>query len=102
MTQYVMMYRSPVGYTPTEDTTPRWHAWFAAIGDQLLDMGQPVVNRGSVGNVSTATTELGGFSIIEAGSLEEALTIARGCPHLSVEGGVEVGQLIPPSPPSTA
>jgi hypothetical protein len=68
-------------------------AWFDTMGDQLVDLGNPVVDRSTVGYCGSDRTELGGYSIVSAGDLEDALSIAKGCPHLTRGGGVEVGQL---------
>jgi hypothetical protein len=36
-------------------------------------------------------TELGGYSLVNAGSLDEAVTLAGSCPILAAGGGIEVG-----------
>jgi hypothetical protein len=68
-------------------------AWFDSMGDQLVDLGNPVFNQASVGDCGSDTTELGGYSIVRAADIEEALTLAKGCPNLEYSGGVEVGEL---------
>jgi YCII-related domain len=93
MPKYVLTYRNPTGYTPTAETRAAWTAWFDSMGDQLVDLGKPAVGRASLGNCSMDSTELGGYSVIEADDLEAAAAVAKGCPHLNRGGGVEVGQL---------
>jgi hypothetical protein len=99
MPTYVFSYRNPLGYTPTPETTSAWMAWFDSMGDQLVDLGKPVFDRDTVGNCSSESTDLGGYSLILADDLEAAKVIAKGCPYLEREGGVEIGELgeVPPT-----
>jgi hypothetical protein len=93
MPTFALVYRGPVGYAPTPETTAAWQAWFAGMGDQLVDLGKPAVARAVVGNCDPASTELDGYSLISAETLEAAMAVAKGCPHLDRSGGVEIGQL---------
>ena len=93
MPDFVFTYRNPVGYTPTPETRAAWAAWFDGMGQQLADLGKPAVARAALGNCGADRTELGGYSVIQADDLESAMTIAKGCPHLNRNGGVEIGQL---------
>jgi hypothetical protein len=103
MPTFALVYRGPLGYTPTPETMAAWQAWFTGMGDQLADLGKPAVARTTVGNCDPATTELDGYSLITADSLDAAMAIAKGCPHLDRNGGVEIGQLGEvPSPATTA
>jgi len=82
MPMFVLAYRNRPGYTPTPQTQAAWHAWFGSMGDQLADMGKPVIAEAALGNCSRESTEMGGYSLIEADDLEAATAIAKGCPHL--------------------
>jgi hypothetical protein len=93
MSTFVFSYRNPIGYSPTPESRARWMAWFDSMGGDLVDLGKPAVGGASVGNCDSATTELGGYSLVRADSLEGALDLAKGCPHLDRDGGVEVGLL---------
>ena len=93
MPAFVLVYRGPADYARTPETAAAWQAWFAGMGDQLADLGKPVVTRASLGDCDPARTELGGYSLITASDLDAALAIAKGCPHLNRNGGVEVGEL---------
>ncbi len=93
MPMFVLTYRSRPGYTPTPQTQAAWHAWFGSMGDHLADMGKPVIAQAAVGDCSRDSTEMGGYSLIQADDLEAATAIAKGCPHLEHSGGVEIGQL---------
>jgi hypothetical protein len=93
MAHFVLSYRSPKGYTPGPDTAGAWMAWFDSMGDHVVDIGKPVFERTSVGECHSDSTELGGYSILVADDIDEALALAKGCPHLDRGGGVEIGQL---------
>ncbi|HTS95071.1 MAG TPA: hypothetical protein VMI33_00460 [Streptosporangiaceae bacterium] len=92
MPRFVLTYHHPVGYTPSADSAGPWMAWFDSMGDQLVDIGQPVASAAALGNCGSGT-ELGGYSLISAPDLQAALAIAKGCPHLTGDGGVQVGEL---------
>jgi hypothetical protein len=93
MPTFVFAYRSPTGYAPSPESAADWMAWFDGMGDRLVDLGKPAVSRAAIGNCNPDATELGGYSLIRADDLEEATTIAGGCPQLSRAGGVEIGEL---------
>ena len=38
---------------------------------------------------------LTGYSIIEAGNIDQAVTLAKGCPIYAANGSVEVAELLP-------
>jgi hypothetical protein len=92
MTAYLFTFRSPAGYTPTPDTFDTWCAWQARLGARLKDRGHPAVAATALG-ASPADTRLGGYSLIRAGSLDDALALARDCPMLDHGGTVEIGEL---------
>lgn len=93
MPTFVFSYRQPVGSVPSPETTAQWWKWFEGMGDELVDLGKPVVERHSIGNCSPDDTELGGYSLIEAADMQEAEKIAAGCPQLNRRGGIEIGRL---------
>jgi YCII-related domain len=93
MPTFVFSYRSPTGYQPSAEGASAWMAWFDSMGDHLVELGQPVSEAAVIGNNDPARTQLGGYSIIRADDLESAVAIAKGCPQLDRDGGVEIGQL---------
>jgi len=79
----------------------KWTNWIADLGkrgqfkagDPLEDSGKQVRGRGKAvtdGPFAEAKDLVGGYLIVNAGSLDEAAELARGCPILDVDGGVEV------------
>jgi hypothetical protein len=94
MAEFIFAYRSPEGSAPGDSATANaWRTWFAGMGTALHDMGKPVFSRATVGATSADGTQLGGYSVVTAQNLDEALALAKGCPALASGGGVEVGEL---------
>jgi hypothetical protein len=62
------------------------------LSANLVDRGNPVFERSTVGNCG-ADTELTGYSLVTADDLEAAVALAKGCPVLQSDCGVEVGEI---------
>jgi hypothetical protein len=92
MTAYLFTFRPPAGYVPSPDTFDLWSAWQLELGARLKDRGNPGFAAAALG-ASPADTTLGGYSLIRATSLDEALDLARGCPMLARGGAVEIAEL---------
>ena len=93
MQEFVFVYRLPDYYVPgSEPNQAAWRAWFESMGPDLLDVGKPVTSASTVGRCADGV-RVAGFSVIAAESLEKALEVARRCPALPSQGGVEVGEL---------
>ena len=70
-----------------------WMAWSARVGDQLVDMGTPLHGGQNVrpdGAVSDSARRVTGYSILQADSMEEALRLLDGHPHLGWNPDCEV------------
>ena len=78
-----------------------WNSWFQELGSHVVDAGNPVFERSTLGSTDTDTV-LGGYSLISAESLDAAVELARGCPTLQNGGGVEIGELTMLNPASIA
>ncbi len=82
----------------------KWEKW---IGEGLqkgwlLDPGDGLAQEGRVVNAKKVVTDgpfveskeiVGGFSIVQAGSIDAAAELAKGCPGLLIGGTVEVRPL---------
>ncbi len=85
-----------------QEVMAQWGGWFeklgAAIvdgGDGLLPDGKTLASDGTVtdGPFMEAKELVGGYSILQADSIEEAAEHAKGCPVLANGGSVEIRQL---------
>lgn len=68
-----------------EEGMKPWMAWSEKCGDQLVDMGAPLVNGQLYmpgGPSGGSHRELTGYSILQADSLEDAAVLCDGHPHL--------------------
>jgi hypothetical protein len=72
--------------------TAAWMGWFQSIGSSVVEIGNPVNDASTVGR--TAGTRIGGYSVISAPDEAAAAELARGCPVLGFDGGVEFGEII--------
>lgn len=75
----------------------RWEAWLGGLGEAVVNPGNPVGLSKTVSAQGVAdnggANPLAGFSIVRADSMDAALDMAKGCPHLD-HGTVEVAEAI--------
>ena len=71
-----------------------WTAWYTELGSAVVDPGNPftpmaksIMSDGTVGD-GPSGMPASGYTIIEAGSLDEAVDMAKGCPVL--DSGAEI------------
>jgi hypothetical protein len=97
MPKYLLAYKG--GSTPESPEEQQavmsaWTSWFGELGQAVVDGGNPFSVSASVagdGSVSEgAKAGLTGYSVIEAGDLNAATVLAKGCPVLDSGGEVEV------------
>jgi hypothetical protein len=93
MSTFAFIYRAPQNYTPTPEAVAQWGAWFEGMGDSVVDRGNRVVGTTTLGR-GAPDTVLGGYSLVSADDLEAAVALAKGCPILERNGGVEVGEVM--------
>ena len=70
-----------------------WMAYFAKMGDKIVDGGAPLGPHRAVGG--SAQAKPSGYSIVNAASLDEAVTLTKGHPHLMSGGSIEVCETQP-------
>ena len=105
MSEFVFLYRGGDRSGSPEEmqqVLQKWMAWFKDLTDKghLKDRGQPLERAGKlVKGKQTAVTDgpfaeakdvIGGYTLIEARDLGEAVELSKGCPILQREGMVEV------------
>lgn len=83
MGKYVYLYYTSKDTTDAGDMDA-WGKWFGELGDKLVDAGNQfgdgakAVYKGGVMEVQGAPAT--GYSIVKAGSMTEAMELAKGCP----------------------
>src|SRR4051812_15825462 len=93
MGKYVLVYKGggiPQSEEEQQQVMAAWGAWFGSLGDSVVDMGNPFGASSAVG-ANGATSGLTGYSIVNAGSIDEAAQKANGCPILDGgNGSIEI------------
>jgi hypothetical protein len=89
-------------FTPEQsaEQLAAWGEWMGRVGPALADGGAPFGASAAVADdgAPASAGELNGYSILEAGSLEDAQRLADGHPFLAEGKGrftVEVFELLP-------
>lgn len=100
MPQYVMVYLGGNPLSSPEEAKrhfSKYRAWLSSLGDSAVSPANPLKNTSTVnpdGTVSTGgKTKMSGYTIVEADSLDAALSIAKACPFLDIGGSLEVSEL---------
>jgi|ERR1043166_1280615 hypothetical protein len=105
MSQFVYLYRGvESGRSPEkmQQSMQKWMAWMKELTAQghIKDIGQPLELTGRLvqGKQKTVTDGpfaetkdiIGGYTLIEARDLDEAVELSKGCPIFEGGGAVEV------------
>ena len=106
MSKFILLYQGPA--TPMDELSPEqgeeqlkaWTDWFARVGPALADRGAPFGARSAVADdgSSPASSELNGYSIVEADTIDAAKGLVDKHPFLSEGKGrftVEIFELVP-------
>jgi len=96
MPKFILNYRSATGRAPfaDPDVVPAWAQFLnESIAPNVVDPGWPVFEPSTTVGEAGASTQPGGYSIVEVDDLQTAVAIARRCPTLERGGGVEVAML---------
>ncbi|MEQ1788675.1 MAG: hypothetical protein ABL966_16610 [Acidimicrobiales bacterium] len=100
MGKYVLVYQGGA-MAETEEAQQAvmaaWGAWFGTLGAAVVDGGAPFGASAAVGG-GAATSGLTGYSVLEAGDLAAAVTMAGGCPIIADGGTVDVYEAIDVGP----
>jgi hypothetical protein len=81
MTKFVLLAHGTMD--PTPEFQQAHQAWWASMQGHVIDSGNPLVNGRSVakdGQATEITEPALGYSVIEADTLADALSLLEGCP----------------------
>lgn len=103
MKKYIVTYHAPVELMnrSTENVDPKvqeegmkvWMDWAENYGEGLIDLGLPLTGGQRLspdGSKSASQRDVVGYSIIQANTMEEAIKMMEGHPHLSWDSACEV------------
>jgi hypothetical protein len=105
MSQFVYLYRGgEAGRSPDrmQQVMQKWMAWMKELGEKghMKDPGHPLERTGKLvkgaqktvtdGPFAEAKDIVGGYTLVEARDLDQAVELSLGCPIFDVGGQVEV------------
>jgi hypothetical protein len=107
MKDFLFLFRRASTAMPTgspeemQSMTQQWMDWIGSIAAQnkLVDRGNRLGEDGKVLRPNNVVTDgpyteikesLGGYTLVKANSMDEAVELAKGCPIFAVGGSVEV------------
>jgi len=106
MAKYMVLYRSS---TPPRDQMANlspeqakagmeaWMTWAGKAGSAIVDLGSPLGAVGNVGKAGPSGWPIGGFSILEADSVDGVKKVLDDHPQLSMPGeaSIEILEFLP-------
>ena len=106
MSEFIYLYRGgATGQRSPEQmqqSMQEWMTWLKSLGEKghIKDQGQPLEQSGKTvrgkqkivtdGPFAEAKDVVGGYTLIEARDLEQAVELSKGCPIFEGDGAVEV------------
>ncbi|HXW80758.1 MAG TPA: hypothetical protein VEJ84_14745 [Acidimicrobiales bacterium] len=94
MPSYVLTFRGRPDRAIDSSEEAAWGQWFQQIGGSIVEPGNRVGTSTALGD-GQGKTVVTGYTVIAADNLDAAVALAKGCPGLAHEGGVEVGEIMP-------
>ena len=104
MSKYLLLYRSAVsaadqmaGASPEQAQAgmDAWMSWAGRAGSAITDMGSPTQSVTTVGGAAADSGFIGGYSLMEADSVDALEGLLDGHPHLMTDGNtIEVLELL--------
>ena len=99
MKNYVFVYYGEPKFESAEAGTnykQKWMAWMGGLGKALVNPGIPfgkpkTVSSSGVSDARGGSNRVTGFSTVQADTIEAAIEMAKGCPHLE-HGTVDVAE----------
>ncbi len=99
MAKYLLLYSGgsmPESEAESAGVIKAWTDWYTRLGAAVVDPGNPIspmaksiTSNGQIKD-GPAGSMASGYTILQAGSLDEAAVMAQGCPHLLAGGEVSV------------
>jgi len=101
MPQYIIVYLGgdqPSSPEEGQQHFARYMEWLSSLGDSAVSPANPLKDTSTVnpdGSVTSGgTSTMSGYTIVEADSIEAALSMAKACPFLDIGGSLEVSELV--------
>ncbi len=98
MNKYVFAYYGEPSFKSQEEGKKhmaQWRTWVKGLGKSMTDPGVPLKAQKNVSSKGVkdagGPNRLTGYSVVEAESMEDAIEMAKGCPHLNY-GTIDVAE----------
>lgn len=110
MKEYLLLLRGGIPMSAKTEAENKaenqaWGAYMGGLGQKgQLVGGLPLQSGGKTVSAKKTSSEavtsakegiVGGYLIVKAKSLDEAVDIAKNCPHIANEGNIEVREMAP-------
>ena len=102
MKKFVLAFHGNPTFAKKEDGAAHmtaWKAWITDLGDAVIDAGQPLGPSKTI-NADKSVAEDGGanpvvgITILQASTMDDAVSMVRACPHLSTGGSIELAPAV--------
>ena len=101
MAQFIITYlggSKPATPEEGQQHFAKYKEWLVSLGDAAVSPANPMKDTHTVGpdGVSQpgSSTEMSGYTIVEAADIAAALEMAKACPFLEIGGSLEVSELM--------
>jgi hypothetical protein len=109
MADFLYLYRggeAPKSPAEGQETMQKWMAWMKELGasGHLKEVGSPLEKTGKLvsgskkvvsdGPFAEAKDLIGGFTLVTAKNIDDAVEASKGCPIFAVNGAVEVRPIL--------
>jgi hypothetical protein len=99
MPKFLLIYHGKPDLQSREDGARHmaaWKAWSAGMGAAVVDPGLPVgpsktITQNGVED-NGGPNPVSGMTVLQAETMEDAIALAKGCPHLSGTGTIEIAE----------
>lgn len=101
MSEFIFTYhggKKPSSPEEGAELMKKWKAWEEDLGSALIKPGSPVGKTKLIGSTGLLDQEssnpISGFSILKAENMEQAIQLLKTCPHMELDGTLEVSEIM--------
>ena len=99
MPKYVLAYLGgdkPASPEEGAKNMAEWQAWLGGLGEAVVNPGTPLSGTQTVSldGVAPSSSTMAGFTIVEAGSIDAAIAMAKSSPFLKINGTIDVSEVM--------
>jgi len=102
MAEYVLAFKE--GHPPATPEDGQvfmkaWGDWLGKLGDKIVNPGSPLGTPKALstdGSVAEGQAAMNGYAIIKAGSMDEAVELAKACPIFTLDASMDIYEALDP------